>query len=177
MTKDIVVFEGVSLLEEFGENSPGERNKGDAFLSLNRAFPALHGALEGSYRFYSDTWGVAAHTAEVDWFQHLGPKFTLRPSFRFYQQSAAKFYYYNLDDTSITPVREPTGAGPNYSSDFRLSAMQNLEYGLKLIWKPADRLEFDIAYERYDITGTDGVTPKSAYPTAGITTLGASYLW
>jgi hypothetical protein len=177
VSKSIEIAPNIFLLEDFGENSPGERNKGSLYASVNRAFPAARGALEASYRFYSDTWGVIANTAEVDWFQHLGGKLLLGPSLRLYQQGAANFYYYNLDDTSIIPVREPTGSGPNYSSDFRLSAMRSVEYGLKLTWSASDKLQFEAAYKRYQMWGTDGVTPASAYPTAGIATVGARFLW
>jgi hypothetical protein len=177
VSKSIEIFQNIFLLEDFAENSPNKRNKGSLFLSLNRAFPAIHGAVEVSYRFYADTWGIAANTVEADWFQHLGPKVVLGPTLRAYEQGAANFYDYNLDNTAINPVRMPTGAGPNYSSDFRLSAMRSIEYGLKLTWSPTDRLQFDLAYKRYEMWGTDGVTPASAYPIAGIATLGARFLW
>jgi hypothetical protein len=55
--------------------------------------------------------------------------------------------------------------------------MRNVEYGLKLTWSESDRLQFETAYKRYEMWGTDGVTPASAYPTAGIATLGARFLW
>jgi hypothetical protein len=177
VSKSIEIFQNIFLLEDFAENSPNKRNKGSLFLSLNRAFPAIHGAVEVSYRFYADTWGVTANTVEADWFQHLGPKVVLGPTLRAYQQDAADFYYYNLDNTPIVPVRMPKGTGPNYTSDFRLSAMRSIEYGLKLTWSPADRLQFELAYKRYEMWGTDGVTPASAYPIAGIATLSARFLW
>src|ERR1700690_3507847 len=165
VSKSVQVIPNVFLLEDFAENSPGGRNKGSVYASVNRAFPAAHGALEGSYRFYSDTWGVTASTAEADWFQHVGGRLVLSPSVRLYEQGAAGFYHYNLDDTTIIPVRQPTGSGPNYSSDFRLSGMRSMECGLKLVWSASDRLQFEAAYKRYRMWGTDGVTPASAYPT------------
>jgi hypothetical protein len=177
VSKSIEIIQNIFLLEDFAENSPGERNKASVYASVNRAIPAAHGALEASYRFYSDTWGVVANTAEVDWFQHVGGRVVLEPSVRLYQQGAANFYYYNLDSTPIIPVRQPLGTGPNYSSDFRLSAMRNLEYGLKLTWSVSDRLQVEMAYKRYEMWGTDGVTSASAYPTAGIASLGAKLLW
>jgi len=45
----------------------------------------------------------------------------LQPIARLYEQSAADFYYYDLDDTAIIPTRIPVPSGPNYSSDARLS--------------------------------------------------------
>jgi hypothetical protein len=55
--------------------------------------------------------------------------------------------------------------------------MRSIEYGLKATWSPTDRLQFELAYKRYEMWGTDGVTPASAYPIAGIATLGAKFLW
>lgn len=177
VSKSIEIIQNIFLLEDFAENSPGERNKGSLYASLNRAFPAAHGALEASYRFYSDTWGVVANTAEVDWFQHVGGTVVLEPLVRLYQQGAANFYHYNLDSTQIIPTAQPTGSGPNYSSDFRLSAMRSVEYGLRVTWSESDWLQFEMAYERYELRGSDGVTPESAYPTAGIASLGTRLLW
>jgi hypothetical protein len=175
--KTIQFLPGVSLPESFGENRPDEKDQGSAVLALNRAFPSVAGAAEASYRFYDDTFGVTGHTVELAWFQHLGAKFILRPSFRFYNQTAADFYYYNLDRTSIVPTRIPTGQGPFYSSDYRISAMDNFSLGAKAIWNLTDRWEFDVAFERYQMWGRDGVTPQSAYPLAAVTTVGAKISW
>jgi hypothetical protein len=175
--KTIQFLPGVSLPESFGENRPDAKDEGSARLALNRAFPSVAGAAEGSYRFYRDTFGVTGHTVELAWFEHLGAKFTLEPFFRGYDQTAANFYYYNLDQTGIIPTRIPTGRGPFYSSDYRISAMDNFSLGLKAIWKLTDRLQFDLAFERYQMRGRDGVTPQSAYPLAAITTAGVTFSW
>jgi hypothetical protein len=176
--KDIEVFTNIFLAEDFGENSPGVRDKGSVFASLNHAFAGVNGAVEGSYRFYADTFGEVAHTLAVTWIQHLGANFLLEPTARLYQQSAAKFYYYDLNDTSIIPVHVPTvGSGPFYSSDFRLSSMDNYSYGLRVVWKPSHWMQLDLAYDEYLMRGRDGVTPQSAYPRAGISTVGVKFLW
>lgn len=175
--KTLQLFPGVFLPEAFAENRPDHRTKGLAYLSANRALPKLHAAVEGSYRFYHDTYGVTAETVELAWFQHLGPRLILQPSVRYFQQTAASFYHYNLDDTAIVPVRLPNGQGQLYSSDFRLSALDTWSYGLKAIWTVADWLQLDLAYARYDMHGRDGVTPASAYVRAGITTAGIKLLW
>ena len=100
------------------------------------------------------------------------------PNARYYRQSAANFYYYNLDDTPIIPVHVPTvGVGPFYSSDFRLSAMDSYSYGLKLTWKASRWTQLDLAYDEYVMQGRDGITPASAYPRAGITSAGIKFLW
>ena len=176
--KNTEIFPGVSLPLTFPESRPHERNKGILFAGLNRSFPALRGAVDATYRYYRDTNGTAAHTFDLSWFQRVGEKVVLRPSLRLYDQSAADFYHYNLDATKLTPFSGPprTG-GPFYSSDYRLSALRTVNYGLKAIWNVTDSVAFDAAFEQYDMHGRDGVTPASAYCTARIVTLGVKYTW
>jgi len=175
--KSIEIIPGVYLQEAFGENSPNVRDRESVYASLNHAFPGVHGAVEGSYRFYSDSYGIAAHTLQLSWLQHLGARFILAPSLRFYTQTAARFYYYNLDTVPVVPVRVPMGTAPYYTSDFRLSAENGTSYGLKATWKASEWMHVDGSYEQYTLRGRDGVTPSSAYPRAGISTVGVKFLW
>jgi uncharacterized protein DUF3570 len=175
--KSIEILPSIYLDESFGENSPNTRQRESVYASLNHSFQGVHGAIEGSYRFYADSYGIVAHTLQVTWLQHLGDKVILAPLFRYYTQTAARFYYYNLDETSIVPVRIPIGTAPYYTSDFRLSAEDATSYGLKVTWKASGFLHLDASYERYVMQGRDGVTPASAYPTAGISTIGVKFLW
>jgi len=176
--KEVEILPGLLLTRTFGENRPAEREKWIALAVMNRAFPALHGAAEASYRYYHDTYGTDAHTLDLSWFQQLGDKVILRPGFRFYDQSAANFYYYRLDGTPIIPDSgAPRANGPFYSSDYRLSQLQTYTVGLKAIWNITDAWQVDAAYERYDMRGKDGVTPQSAYARANIITLGARFGW
>ncbi|MEO5960095.1 MAG: DUF3570 domain-containing protein [Opitutaceae bacterium] len=160
------------------ENRPAEREKWIALVALNRSFPEARGTIDASYRFYHDTFGTDAHTVDLAWFQNLGRRFMLRPSFRFYDQSAANFYYYTIEGTPIVPIKGPIRTqGPFYSSDFRLSAFRSYTSGLKAIWNATDALQFDAALERYEMRGRDGVTPQSAYCAARIVTVGARFSW
>ena len=175
--KGIELLPGIVLEEAFGENSPNARSTGTLFASVNRAVPQLKGAVEASYRFYADSYGITSSTAALAWLQHLGRYVIVSPSVRFYEQSAARFYIYNLDDSPIVPTKLPVGLAPYYSSDFRLSAQDDFTYGLKVTWKPREWFQIDAAYDHLAMRGTDGLTPQSAYPTAGITTLGVKFLW
>jgi len=175
--KAVEIVPTVFLDEEFAENSPNARSRESLYVALNHAFPALKGAVEASYRFYSDTYGITAHTLQLAWIQHLGPRVTLEPFFRFYTQTAARFYVYDINTTSISPARIPLGTAPYYSADFRLSAEDTVGCGLKASWKVSDWMHLDASYERYAMRGRDGVTPDSAYPTAGISTMGVKFLW
>ncbi len=176
--KTIELFPGVSLPLTFGETRPDHREKWIGLLGVNHAVPGMHGALDATYRYYHDTFGTAAHTLDLAWFQHAGEKLILRPGVRFYTQSAASFYYYNLDHTTITPVSGPPRVlGPYYSSDYRLSDFQAFNYGMKVIWKATERLDVDVAVEQYDMRGADRVTPQSAYPRARVITVGGKFSW
>ncbi len=178
--KNTELFPGIFLPLTFAENRPGTREKRVAFVGFNRAFAEARGALDASYRYYHDTYRTRAHTLDLAWFQHLGEKIIVRPGVRFYQQTAANFYYYNLDGTALTPfsgVNGPRPQGPFYSSDFRLSALRTWTYGLKVVWNLTDTLSLDLAREQYDMQGRDGVTPASAYCNARILTAGLKYSW
>jgi hypothetical protein len=176
--KSTEIFPGVSLPLTFAENRPTERDKWIALATVNRAFRELHAAIDFSYRFYHDTYDTNAHTFDLGWFQNIGERVILRPGVRFYDQSAADFYYYRLDGSSVVPTEgRPRTNGPFYSSDYRLSAMQTYTYGVKIVWNATDTLQFDAAYERYDMRGNDHVTPQSAYCRANIFTVGAKFSW
>jgi hypothetical protein len=175
--KEIAILPGIFLDEEFAENSPSTRNRESIFVSVNHAFSGVGGAVEGSYRLYTDSYGIVANTVQLSWIQHVWGKLILEPSFRYYTQTAARFYYYDIDNSSIIPAGIPTGAAPNYSSDFRLSAEYSVSVALKATWKVADWMQFEASYEQYDMHGRDGVTPATEYPRAGISTIGVKFLW
>jgi hypothetical protein len=176
--KNIEIFPTVFLPLTFTENRPGHREKWIALFSLNRAFPEARGTTEGSYRYYHDTFGTNAHTIDLSWFQRVGEKLILKPSFRFYEQSAARFYAYDLNRTSVVPRSGiPNRGGPFYSSDYRLSAFRSTTTGLKAIWKISHALQFDAAWEWYKMRGRDGITPASAYARARILTAGLKFAW
>jgi hypothetical protein len=99
----------------------------------------------------------------------------LKPIYRYYKQSAANFYFYDLDQTSILPDRDLRGVGPFYSSDHRLSKMETHTYGLKLIWFISDALEFNVKFNRYEMKGLDNITHPSAYSDADIFTVGGRW--
>ena len=173
--KYVEVFPGIFLRQTFPENRPDSRTKWIILGSLNRAFPKLNGAVEASYRYHRDDFGMRSHTVAAEWFQKLGEQFTVSPHVRFMQQTAADFYVVTLTDTPITPGSIPTGAAPFYSADYRLSSLRTLNYGLKAIWMPRPDITVDIALEGYEMHGRDRITSASAYPRATIFTVGGRY--
>jgi len=49
-------------------------------------------ALSGEYRFYTDDWGIDAHTFEVGYVHPFGTKWLVDFKYRYYTQTAADFY-------------------------------------------------------------------------------------
>jgi hypothetical protein len=159
------------------ENRPREKEKISLFLGTNRHFEKLDGALDASYRFYHDSFGINSQTVELKWIQRLGTHFTVEPLARYYRQSAADFYYTDLDAAGIVTSYDPTletgtGKGPFYSSDYRLSKLETFNLGVKLSWIINDHCSLDVAYERYLMNGLDRATPSSAYADADVFTVG-----
>ncbi len=100
---------------------------------------AMHAALNADYRFYSDDWGIEAHTLELAWQQEFGDQVRLVPSVRYYSQSQADFY---VDSDSVLNQGEQ-------SSDFRLAPFGALSYGLSLILEQ-ETYSITLHGERYD---------------------------
>ncbi|PTY06182.1 hypothetical protein DB347_12075 [Opitutaceae bacterium EW11] len=176
--KDTEVIAGTFLPLTFIENRPGERNKWTLYLGSNRAFTSLDGALDASYRFYHDSFGINSHTLSLAWLQRVGERIVLSPSYRWYTQSAADFYHITLNGTSIVPGDVPNPDGPFFSSDHRLSHMRTQTLGFKVLWKVVpERFDVNFEYQRYLMKGLDGITPKSAYANANVFTVGARLSW
>lgn len=160
------------------ENRPLEKNKVSLFLAANHNFERLNGALDASYRYYRDTFGIHSHTLSLLWVQKVGEHLIVQPTLRLYRQSAADFYYTDLDAAKIVTSYEPvlgetgTGKAPFYSSDYRLSYMVTVDCGLKLVWKIKPWISVDAAYDRYTSRGLDHLTPQDACSKANVFTLG-----
>lgn len=74
------------------EKRPSTKLKQVVFASINHLVPAVNGAVEGSYRFHHDDWGVLANTVQLGWAQKLGKRVTVSPLFRYHHQTAADFF-------------------------------------------------------------------------------------
>ena len=143
------------------DNRPGHRDRQVALLALQRRLDALQASLDASYRFYRDSFGVEAHTFTLQWFQDLGRHWVLAPLFRGYWQSEADFF-----------APQFTGAPRYYSSDYRLSALQALGYGVQTVWRPNEAWSLDVTAERYEQEGRNDDLPDDAYPSATMITAG-----
>jgi hypothetical protein len=65
---------------------------GNALSLRARWYLPYRAAVQGDYRFYTDTWDILAHTAEVSYTHPLDEDWTFDVHYRFYTQDAAEFY-------------------------------------------------------------------------------------
>jgi hypothetical protein len=65
---------------------------GNAFAVRGRYYLPYRAALQGDYRWYTDTWDINSHTFEVAYTQPVGERLTLDAHYRFYTQNSADFY-------------------------------------------------------------------------------------
>ena len=150
------------------ESRPRHRDRYSVLASVLREVTSLQGSVEGSYRFYVDSYGIAAHTAQLGWHQKIGPRLLVSPGFRYYWQTAANFYAPQWPDYSTRPTY--------YSADYRLSRLETLTAGVDVSWRVLEHVTLDASYKRYIMVGLDGVTSQSAYPAANVFSVGAR-LW
>jgi len=64
----------------------------NAFAIRGRYFMSHRAALHGGYRFFTDTWGIEAHTFELGYTLPYQQDWIFELSYRYYDQTKADFY-------------------------------------------------------------------------------------
>jgi hypothetical protein len=150
----------------FPEQRPSHRNSEILYISWTQFMKAVNASYELSYRFYHDSYGIYANTAGITWNQKFGKHLIVSPMMRYYLQSAADFYYVQVPDYPNLPAF--------YSSDYRLSNFESFAFGLAITWRVQNHVSLNASYMRYIMTGLDGITSQTAYPSANTFTAGLS---
>lgn len=73
------------------------------------------------YRYYSDDWGITAHTANIEVPFKLSDQFTVYPMYRYFTQTASKYF---------APFETHLSTEKYYTSDYDLSKFSSNQYGL-----------------------------------------------
>jgi len=119
---------------------PDSRHQNTAQVRWNHFIEGSDATLRLSYRYYTDSWSIKAHTLGVEYVQPLPGGWVLTPSLRVHDQSAAEFY--------VNPADFPWTA--TYSSlDQRLSAFGARTYGFKVSKTFDANWTVDVKYEKY----------------------------
>lgn len=75
------------------------------------------------YRFYTDDWGLQAHTLSVEIPFKISSRFTLLPMYRFYTQNSVRYFAGFEKHYSFEKY---------YTSDYDLSSFDSHQYGIGL---------------------------------------------
>ena len=81
----------------------------------------------GYYRFYTDSWGLNAHSIEIESSVKFNAFFSVFPFYRYHIQNAV--FWFN-------PYAEHSVNQDFYTSDFDLSAFHAHKFGIGFLWKP-----------------------------------------
>jgi hypothetical protein len=81
------------------------------------------------YRFYSDDWGITAHTLDFEIPYKISPFFSVSPFFRYYTQTAADYF---------APYQQHKTSEEFYTSDYDLSEFNSNFEGINLRFNSAD---------------------------------------
>ncbi|MGC4039270.1 MAG: DUF3570 domain-containing protein [Flavobacterium sp.] len=119
------------------------------------------------YRFYTDDWGLQAHTVNVELPYRISERFTLIPMYRFYTQNGVRYF---------APFEKHYSFEKYYTSDYDLAPFDSHQYGLGIsytdILNSAKVLGFglkniDLRFNKYE---------RSDQLSAGIVTLGIKFV-
>jgi hypothetical protein len=102
------------------EKLPNERYKLPIGVRLNY-FLGDRIILRSYYRYYTDSWGLTANTASLEVPYKITPFFSIAPFYRYYQQTAARYF---------APFEVHTEADPYYTSNYAYSAFTSQFFGV-----------------------------------------------
>lgn len=131
------------------EKLPGTRIKIPASIRANY-FLGDRIILRSFYRFYTDDWGMVAHTASLETTYKVNSFFSVTPHFRYNTQSAVKYF---------SPYKTHKTTDEFYSSDYDISSFDSYFYGAGIRMAPPGGImgirswnTLEIRYGRYSRT-------------------------
>ncbi|MCK0130005.1 DUF3570 domain-containing protein [Flavobacteriaceae bacterium F08102] len=106
-------------------------------------------SLRSYYRYYFDDWGIKSNTASLEVPIKISDKFTLYPSYRYYNQTQVDYF---------APYEENRSTSEFYTSDYDLSEFNANQYGFGVsytdifsnahVWKLGLK-NIDLRYNNY----------------------------
>lgn len=117
--KEDIYIENFHLADDI-ERLPDTRFKIAAGARLNYYLNEMF-VIRSYYRFYTDDWGISSNTASIEVPVKISSKFTLYPSYRYYDQTAADHF---------APYEEHLSTEEFYTSDYDLSEFNANQFGM-----------------------------------------------
>ena len=132
------------------DKRPADRNKNTLMARWNHFFESTQGTVRSSYRYYTDSWSIKAHTLEAEYVQPLSNGWTVTPLARLYTQSAANFYVDSPANFTPSPFGPDAFATSTYySEDQRVAAFGAHTLGIKVAKQLDANWLMDVKYESY----------------------------
>lgn len=123
-----------SLNSLLSDSRPSGKDQVSIMARLRQHVEPLNASIHLDYRYYSDSFEIVSHTAELAWYQSFFDWLTIAPTIRWYAQSKADFYNEFF----------PGGTSPGHrSSDFRLSPYGALSGRIKVEVDLRDLAQYD----------------------------------
>lgn len=138
------------------DNRPRERNQNTLLARWNHYHEGSGGTTRLSYRYYTDTFGIRAHTLGAEYVQPLADGWRITPSVRYYTQRAASFYFDPVYDATLGAPFPPgyVFGGTQFSSaDQRLSGFGAVTLGIKVAKEISRYWTVDLKVEAYQQRG------------------------
>jgi len=107
------------------EKYPETRTTNAASIGL-RYFLPYRAAVFGSYRYFTDSWGIKADTFEIGYVHPLEENWTFETTLRYYTQTQANFY------SDLFPFVDPANV---YARDKELSTFTDINLGFGIIYE------------------------------------------
>ncbi|MDB5277428.1 MAG: hypothetical protein JWR61_2383 [Ferruginibacter sp.] len=130
------------------ENLPVQRYKLPIGFRLNY-FAGDKVIIRSYYRYFTDDWGIKAHTASLEIPVKISPFFSVSPFYRYYTQTASTYF---------APYQKHATSDTYYTSNYAYSAFNSAYYGVGLhiappggLWKSA-LSSLEIRYGHYTQT-------------------------
>jgi len=131
------------------DERPRGRDHSTIQVRWNHHFDQLGGSSHVSYRYYTDTYGIRAHTLATEYVQPLSHGWTVTPLLRYYTQTAADFYLEALPNANGLPTF-PDFDARYYSEDQRLSEYGAFTVGMKVAKQLDENWTVDAKLEQYE---------------------------
>ncbi len=144
------VFSGSSYYEK----RPGERQRISLTFKLNHQLYPSDNIIHGSYRFYTDDWGVNSHTFDFNYRFNLEDTNYFEPRIRLYTQTKADFYQnqFFVDDAGENDpsVNFPEFISADYRLDDMISITPGIRYGREVGTNGHMRARLEYMYQSFD---------------------------
>ena len=141
------------------EKRPGDRQRISLSFKVNHQLYPSDNIIHGSYRFYTDDWGVDSHTFDFNYRFNLEDTNYFEPRIRLYTQSKADFYQnqFFVDDAGASDpsVNFPEFISADYRLDDMISITPGIRYGKEVGTNGHLRARLEYMYQSFDHSDFD----------------------